>query len=742
MKTIAGYTDKISVRPGETIAFKISCEDGPAEYDARLVRLICNDAHPKGPGIIERPVPSSFEGHHRGQRQAIRLGSWALIDRRPVLDRLASFTIHAMIWPTLPGRGRQVLVSTWSPVSMTGFSLALDEAGALSIALGDGREVVRLTTGKPLPVREWALVAASYEAKTGRTVLHQRPLRDDPIAPAMATVNGHLPPGLRIQGDGPILFAAERSGGEEHGLPLVGDHYNGKLDSPRMNSAALDAQELEALQSGGIASDMMGAWDFSRDIGNERVTDISGNGLDGRTINLPARAMKGWNWTGQWHDWRAAPDHYGAIHFHDDDLSDARWETDFEFTLPADLPSGVYAARLENGGDPEHVVFYVRAPRGRPGARVCFLASTATYMAYANYRVMNRSRLYEMFLGQLPELVPADLFLNERPSYGDSLYTVHSDGSGMAISSRLRPIVNMRPNTTLSAFNDDGFLLAWFDAMGEAVDIVTDEDLDREGAAALEGYRCIVTGNHPEYISTTMWNALQGFVDGGGRLMYLGGNGFYWRIAFHAETPGILELRRAEDGTRPWEAESGEYYMSFNGEYGGMWRRVGPAPNRLLGVGFSAQGFDVGSYYRRTEQSRDPRAAFIFDGIGPDERIGDFGIAGNGSAGQEIDRYDRALGSPAHALVVATSENHTDDMMITKEDMPATNYIIGGTENPLVRADMVFFETAGGGAVFSVGSISWSASLPCHGFRNNVSTITRNVLRRFLDPAPFPTAKG
>ena len=57
--------------------------------------------------------------------------------------------------------------------------------------------------------------------------------------------------------------------------------------------------------------------------------------------------------------------------------------------------------------------------------------------------------------------------------------------------------------------------------------------------------------------------------------------------------------------------------------------------------------------------------------------------------------------------------------------------------NPLVRADMTFFETPAGGAVFSASSISWSAALPCQGFDNNVARITGNVLRRFLDPEPF-----
>jgi N,N-dimethylformamidase len=219
--------------------------------------------------------------------------------------------------------------------------------------------------------------------------------------------------------------------------------------------------------------------------------------------------------------------------------------------------------------------------------------------------------------------------------------------------------------------------------------------------------------------------------------MYLGGNGFYWRVAYHQDLPGVMEVRRAEDGTRAWAAEPGEYTMSFTGEYGGMWRRQERAPNRLVGIGFTAQGFDKGSYYVRTAASEDPRAAFIFRGIGRDERIGDFGNAGGGAAGQELDRYEPLLGSPPHALVVATSVDHTDYMLIVNEELIGLHAMIGGTENPNVRADMTFFELPGGGGVFSTGSISWPSSLPTNGFDNNVARITRNVLDRFLDPKPF-----
>ena len=46
-------------------------------------------------------------------------------------------------------------------------------------------------------------------------------------------------------------------------------------------------------------------------------------------------------------------------------------------------------------------------------------------------------------------------------------------------------------------------------------------------------------------------------------------------------------------------------------------------------------------------------------------------------------------------------------------------------------------DSGSGGAVFSVGSISWCGSLAVNGFDNNVSRITENVLRRFAAPERF-----
>ena len=217
----------------------------------------------------------------------------------------------------------------------------------------------------------------------------------------------------------------------------------------------------------------------------------------------------------------------------------------------------------------------------------------------------------------------------------------------------------------------------------------------------------------------------------------MGGNGFYWRIAYHPELPGVIEVRRAEDGTRAWIARPGEYYHSFTGEYGGLWRRQSRPPQQLVGVGFIAQGFDLSAGYRRTSESEDSRVAFAFEGIGRDERIGNFGLIGGAAAGLEVDIADTALGTPPHALVVACSEELPDTFLLVNEEQLINTPDIMGSANPRIRSDLLFFETGHGGAVFAFSSMAWCGSLAHNGYDNNVSRLTGNVLRRFLADEPF-----
>ena len=95
--------------------------------------------------------------------------------------------------------------------------------------------------------------------------------------------------------------------------------------------------------------------------------------------------MKGSRWTGEEMCWRHAPEHYGAIHFHDDDLHDCGWVTDFSFEVPEDFRSGVYAVRLRADDVEDMIPFFVRAAPGRAQSSACVLFPVFTYIVYANF---------------------------------------------------------------------------------------------------------------------------------------------------------------------------------------------------------------------------------------------------------------------------------------------------------------------------------------------------------------------
>jgi N,N-dimethylformamidase len=277
-------------------------------------------------------------------------------------------------------------------------------------------------------------------------------------------------------------------------------------------------------------------------------------------------------------------------------------------------------------------------------------------------------------------------------------------------------------------------LIDWLDQMGYSADIVTDHDLHREGIDALAGYRLVVTGHHPEYVSERMQDALHEFVEQrGGRLMYLGGNGFYWVATVDPERP-IIEVRRSPQ--QP-PAHPGEDFLSFSGEPGGLWRDRGRPPQKLLGVGFIAQGGVGGTHFVRHSDSFEDETSWIFEGIHED-KFGDFGLFQGGAAGHEVDSVDPRLGTPGWSYVLASSRGHVRLMLAVKESVAGTLPAMTGDADPQIRADMVYFKTASGGAVFSTGSMTWTGSLSHDNYDNPVSRLTQNVVDRFVADDPLP----
>jgi N,N-dimethylformamidase len=736
---LVGYGDKLSVEPGADIQFMVSSEAD--SFDAAVIRLIHGDANPSGPGFKYEPVESELTGRYPGTRQRLRPGSYVRIPHAPALDRVLSLTVQMWIFPTLPGKERQTLMSSVS-ADGSGYALRL-EHGQLALRVGPGL-VAGVSVERAVAPLTWYLVTAVYDATSGVARLALDPLHPTAGELADATTSS-LQTGAWT-GGGDLIVGAElvTEDGERH----AGSFYNGKIDSPRLLDRALGDADLIALRAGGSVDGLVGAWDFSLDIRSRAISDTSGNGLHGRTVNKPMRAATGWNWDGGETSWRHASDQYGAIHFHDDDLDDAGWEPSLRWSVPTDLASGVYALHLCAGADEDHIPFVVRPRRGRPTAAIALLLPTFSYLAYGNEHMMegtDRETLER--LGSSGSAArdypstPQDRYIVENRL--NSLYDSHTDGSGVCYSSRLRPLVNMRPRYQMPGinsgegsphqFNADLHLVAWLRESGYPFDVVTDEDLHEEGLDLLAPYRVVMTGTHHEYWSLEMIQATQQYLVAGGRLMYLAGNGMYWVTQRDPEYGNGIEIRRRGPATRTWEAQPGEAHLSATGELGGLWRYRGLSPQSWLGVGFTAQGMGEGRHYDRHPASFDERGSWVFEGIGDDERIGDFPslVNGYGAAGFEIDRVDHALGSPRRTLVLATASGFSDSYQRVSEEIMLSDSAQGGTVDPLVRADMVLLEYPRGGAVFSPGSISWCACLSYNGYDNNVARVTRNVLDRF-----------
>jgi N,N-dimethylformamidase len=713
MLRLTGYADRLSVAPGQTIRFMVSSE-APV-YESSLVRLIHGDENPAGPGLIERPVASSIDGARDGHHQPIRSGSYVEISLGgAALDRVA---FRVLVCPTNPGAGEQTIAS------LGDWAVGLDETGALQVEVAGSR----LSTGVALARWTWYDVTCSV-GRDGRATIRQAPLRPLPgLSPAEAS--GTLPaPKLH----GPLLLAARRT------AEGMADHFDGKLDSPVLEG--------------------VGAWDFARDIGTDRVTDTGPIGLHGHTVNMPTRGVTGARFDGTVTHYQDAPAQYAAIHFHRDDLEDAGWDVAFELTIPDDLQSGMYAAKLTAGDDRDHIPFIVRPPRGVARSKVAFLMSTLTYTVYANFTDLGPGAWKEgsanTWTSGAPHADPTLLrdvyrYIDENALYGT--YDLHVDGSGVVYGSYLRPILNMRPTfryriwAAPPRFPADLYLVEWLDHQGMEADVLTDHDLQAEGPSLLEPYAVVLSSSHHEYWSSQMLDGLEAYLNGGGRFMYLGGNSLFGVASFDPDPakPHKVEVRRW-GAPWPFEVMPGERNHSTTGEQGGTWRNRARPPNRLVAVGTSAAGFDRAVPFKRQPDSYDPRVTFIFDGIEGD-LIGDHPNLQTrwGAAGYEIDRFEHELGTPSTALLLGSSVGFSDFyrpmvdeilwFVASRDGKRPEDPQVEGEAHRFVRSDMAYLEYPNGGAVFSVGSIAWDGALSYNDHDNTVSRVTRNVLERFRD---------
>ena len=765
-RVLIGYSSELSVRPGDKVEFMVNSLT-PGSYEADLVRVINGESQSKYGHLFKlEDVNAPFAGKYAGEKQPLNPGSYVHVEKPHQLDSLKDFTVGAWIYPVFDPSGytppdldnldpfhpptltlaptildkSQTIVSRFDATRGQGWALRLSPKFRLQFVVGTGNGELKVIEA-PAQIRDWdwSYVAASYDARKGELTVH---LLEKPHAPGDRFTARTLQTSgtvANVLHTGPFRIAAARGGpgAAAARFEKPDDVFNGRIQDVRVLNRVLTAKEINMLSAeetpARLKKNLVADFDFARDIVKNRIVDVSASDHEGVPVNIPNRAVRGRFWDGSTIRWKDAPNQYDAITFYADELYDAEWKPAFSYTIPKTLKSGVYAARLIKDGFTEYITFFVAAPKGRPEAKLAFWASDFNYLAYANISLGVTAK------GNYPghNWNEADLkFMRENIVYGTGgVYNTHVDGRNFAYGSRKRPDIHMKPGAFTYNFPQDMHVIAFLEHFNIPYDVITDELVDQEGVELLNQYDAIISSTHPEYVTRVIFDAVAAYTDQGGRFMYIGGNGYFWSVGTHPVLPGVMESRNFFDVA--------DRYLT-NGERGGLLVETGLHPGPVFGVETSGMIFNGSSPYRKLESSKNPRASWIFAGTSEGDVFGDYGVdrAHGGAAGFEIDKFSPNNGVPRHALNLATSGKLLPKIESIKTSvMPIAITYSPASDDVHAAADIVFFETPNGGAMLSTGSITWMSSTPENNYVNDVARITLNVIKRFLDPKPFPAIK-
>ena len=204
---LIGYADRAGAAPGDVVSFYVSCS--AARFDAQLVRLIHGDPSAKGPGFKEELIANAVNQSYPGRVQPIHIGSYGKVADRPSLRAAKGVTLQAWIYPTMPGKGLQGVVTKWSRAEDAGYGLFLDERGCLAFAIAAGDKPTEwIHADRPLRAHCWHFIAATYDAASGRAALYQRQLNAWPADSHEPVIERNLPAGEIRECEAAVCFAA------------------------------------------------------------------------------------------------------------------------------------------------------------------------------------------------------------------------------------------------------------------------------------------------------------------------------------------------------------------------------------------------------------------------------------------------------------------------------------------------------------------------------------------------------
>ena len=233
--------------------------------------------------------------------------------------------------------------------------------------------------------------------------------------------------------------------------------------------------------------------------------------------------------------------------------------------------------------------------------------------------------------------------------------------------------------------------IGWMEREEFDYDLYAETQL-HDGTLDLGAYKVLIITTHPEYWSKEMYYGLKKWIqERGGKLLYLGGNGLNCEIEMLDEQ--TMKVKNGD--ARDMQARGLESRFHIYNE----------SEANMLGVVFTDTGIMTAAPYEVVDADH-----WLFSGTGM--RNGDtFGheslherIPG-GASGHETDKTSTS--SPSNVRVVARGLNPDN----------------GG-------AEITYYDTPSGGAVFSAGSITYPSSILVD---DTVSHLTANAIKHFIE---------
>ncbi len=347
------------------------------------------------------------------------------------------------------------------------------------------------------------------------------------------------------------------------------------------------------------------------------------------------------------------------------------WVTTLTLTVPADWPSGLYSAQCTApGGAPFHIVFAVKPGEVRRDFAV--LANTNTWNAYNGWG-------------------------------GRSKY---SSPPGARLSFQ-------RPNPAASPVDDGGinhltraelWMLAWLEDEGYHADVYTDLDF-HNGIPDLAAYKALLATTHPEYWSLGMMDRLAAYIQGGGHVLYLGGNGMFEEVSFDAAGTALVLLNG-----NPGTDRAACYFRNLSP----------PRPERsLLGVAYRYDNYMTFAPFRVVDAGH---RFFAGTGLTNGALIGGAGLNGGGASGWEMDTSIAGTAAPGGVVGAQSAADDRGAPPANLQLLARGTNVDGGHA---YGADMTYYDAANGGWVFSAGSISFCGSLVQDA---HLQAVMRNIL--------------